>query len=145
MLTLDDVHVLHESHLRLGYWCEAVALCPGHDRVFWLGSHPAGSPRLALRWLRGRALDLADQLDLGNARPVFGWLNDADEMQRAMSALAAGELYALSVFEDNTRYVLTARPTSPAPMDPTPGGASPDHAWRVAPIPWSPGGLGAAQ
>ena len=142
VLTLDEVHVLHESALRLGYWCEAVAVSPLHDRVFWLGSHPAGSPRLALRWLRGRALDLADQLDLAHARPVFGWLNDAGEMQRAMSALTAGEMYDLSVYDDHARDLLSARPTSPALTDPTRGGIPPGFAWRSAPGPGPPSGAG---
>ncbi|MCF6525583.1 hypothetical protein [Streptomyces sp. JJ36] len=99
---------------RRRFWCEAAAHPPGGS-TFPLGSKSAGSPRLALRWLRSRAADIADQLDPPAARPVRAWLADHTEHERALSHLAHGEPYTFTAYEDTTHYVLTARPTTPAP------------------------------
>ncbi|MFJ1561989.1 hypothetical protein [Streptomyces mirabilis] len=91
-LPLEDVHALWESSLRSGYWAECVAYPPNHSRVFRLGARPAGSPRLALRWLRSRARDIADQLDPAAAPQLEAWLRDTAAHQRALSALCQGEM-----------------------------------------------------
>ncbi|MFD7611018.1 hypothetical protein [Streptomyces sp. NPDC059828] len=46
-----------------GYWCEVVAYYPDGGMEWFLGGYRATSPRLAVRWLRGQALRLANALD----------------------------------------------------------------------------------
>lgn len=90
--------------------CEASAHTgPGH--VISLGAHRARNPRLALRWLRGRAQDVADQLDPSYARPARHWLRDMTEHQRALSALAHGHPYAVTFADDTAHYRLTIQPS----------------------------------
>lgn len=114
MLTLDELHALQGPALRHGYWCEAIAHTHQDGCVFWLGSHLTATPRLALRWLRSRVRDVADQLDPAPAHPARCWLDDQTEHERALAALVGGELYALTLADDTTRYLLSARPN---PMD----------------------------
>ncbi|MBV9023548.1 MAG: hypothetical protein JO362_07080 [Streptomycetaceae bacterium] len=83
-------------------------------RAFPLGSYPAATPRLALRWLRYRAGDIADQLDALAARPTRHWINDHVEHEQALSLLARGETYTFTIFDDTTRYALSAHPTGNA-------------------------------
>ncbi|MFJ2554964.1 MULTISPECIES: hypothetical protein [unclassified Streptomyces] len=97
---------------RAGYWCEASAHTPG-ARTIWLNSHPANSPRTALRWLRSRVQDITDQLDQPYAQGHH-WLTDEPEHERARTTLAHGETYVLTLHDDTTRYVLSARPTGSA-------------------------------
>ncbi|MDG9701830.1 hypothetical protein [Streptomyces sp. DH37] len=98
--------------LTRSYWCEVIAHTPDDGRTFWLGSHAAGSPRLALRWLRHRARHISDQLDPPAARPVLHWLGDAQAHEHALANLAHGAPYSHTIFEDAVRYLLTARPTT---------------------------------
>ncbi len=49
--------------LQRAYWYEAIAPYPTTGHTYWLGSRPASSPRLALRWIRSRAIHTGDQLD----------------------------------------------------------------------------------
>ncbi|WP_431783466.1 hypothetical protein [Streptomyces chumphonensis] len=46
-----------------GYWCETMARSPGFEGEWILGGYRAGTPRLALRWLRNQARRLSDALD----------------------------------------------------------------------------------
>ncbi|MGW6605260.1 hypothetical protein [Streptomyces sp. NPDC055036] len=92
-----------------GYWCEAAAHTPG-SRTIWLNSHPARSPRLALRWMCARIQDVTDQLDQPHAQPGHHWLIDETEHDRARTTLAHGETYVLTLYDDTTRYMLSARP-----------------------------------
>lgn len=46
-----------------GYRCEVVARVPDAEGEWMLGGYRAGTPRMALRWLRGQARRLADALD----------------------------------------------------------------------------------
>ncbi len=110
MLNPGELQLRQCLTLRYGYWCEAIAHTHQDNRVFWLGSHPASTPRLALRWLRSRVQDVTDQLDPAPARPALHWLGDHAEHERALASLAGGELYALTLADDTTRYVLSARP-----------------------------------
>ncbi|MCQ4044673.1 hypothetical protein ACFOSC_17985 [Streptantibioticus rubrisoli] len=92
------------------YWCEAVARVEESGHTHLLSTQPASTPRLALRWLRGRVRDVAEQLDPAPAQPASYWLDDQLEHERALSALAAGEAYAFVLADDTTRYVLSVRP-----------------------------------
>ncbi len=92
------------------YWSEAAAVVPLVS-THWLGSHSATTPRLAMRWLRSRAQDIADQLDAPAAAPVVHWLQDHEEHEHALRLLAVGRSYTFTAFEDGTRYILTIRPT----------------------------------
>ncbi|MFP8886469.1 hypothetical protein [Streptomyces mangrovi] len=98
--------------LTRSYWCEAIAHTLDDGRTFWLGTHAAGSPRLALRWLRQRARHIGDQLDPPAARPVLAWLHDDRAHEHALAHLASGTAYTHTVFDDAVRYLLTARPTT---------------------------------
>jgi hypothetical protein len=94
-----------------GYWCEAIAHTPADHRVFHLGGNPTRSPRLAVRWLRERVGDVADQLDRPYADPGRYWLTDEPEHERARSTLSRGEVYVFRLYDETTRYILSARPT----------------------------------
>lgn len=97
--------------LDTGYWCETIAHTLTDSRTFWLGSYPAPTPRLALRWLRTRAGHIADQLDPHTADPVRHWLTDRTEHEYALATLTEGAMYAHTIHDDGVRYLLTARPT----------------------------------
>lgn len=108
MLTLDDLHIRQEAALGSELWCEAIAYTSLGPAV-WLGAKPATTPRLALRWLRSRAQDIADQLDLASAWPLRAWADDLGEQDRALLSLRQGGRYTVTAREDATRYVLSAR------------------------------------
>ncbi|MBN3930155.1 hypothetical protein IQ279_11005 [Streptomyces verrucosisporus] len=93
------------------YRCQAVAHTSDDGRIFPLGTHAAGSPRLALRWLHLRAHHIADQLDPPAARPVLGWLHDDQAHEHALAVLASGTHYTHTIRDDAVRYLLAARPT----------------------------------
>jgi hypothetical protein len=116
LLTLDRLQPLRESSPTPGYWCEALARTAQDGQSFWLGSYNPPTPRLALRWLRHRTLDILDQLDPPAAWPAHHWLRDDTEHERALSTLAHGETYAFSIVEDTTSYILSARPAGDAPV-----------------------------
>ncbi|MCZ1017037.1 hypothetical protein [Streptomyces noursei] len=69
------------------------------------------TPRLALRWLRSRAIDIADQLETAAARPIRHWLSDHAAHEYALFTLVRGESYLLTISGEATRYTL---PVSPA-------------------------------
>ncbi|ARQ69928.1 hypothetical protein [Streptomyces marincola] len=95
---------------RLGYWCEAIAYTVHDSHTYWLGSHPATTPRLALRWLRTRAGHITDQLDPATAGPAHHWLTDNREHQYALDVLAEGGMYTHTIHDGTVRYLLSARP-----------------------------------
>ncbi|WP_225877403.1 hypothetical protein [Streptomyces resistomycificus] len=76
-----------------------------------LGSHGAASPRLALRWLRERTRHVTDQLDTAYAQPGRYWLTDEAEHERVLAYLTTGTAYQLTLYAENTRYVLVAGPS----------------------------------
>lgn len=92
-------------------WCQAIAYTPTDGRTFQPGHHLASTPRLAMRWLHGRARDIADQLDPIAARPARHWIHDHAENERALATLTQGEPYSFALTEDTTRYILSAHPT----------------------------------
>ncbi|MDT0317978.1 hypothetical protein [Streptomyces millisiae] len=89
--------------LRMGFWCEAIASYPETEQTFWLGSHPAATPRPVMRWFRTRAGHIADQLDEPAAAIVRHWLTDQAEHEHALALLVNGELYAHTIHEDSLR------------------------------------------
>jgi len=91
-----------------GYWCECAAFTD--QRPILLGCRQTGTPRLALRWLRGQALRIAEQLDASAALPVQEWYGSAVEHETELRVLIAGDLYAVTTYDDEARYVLSARP-----------------------------------
>lgn len=91
------------------YHCTATAYSPA-GTAFLLGSRPARTPRLAVRWLHSRAHDIADQLDTAARTPVRHWTRNHDEHARALAQLAGGQPYIFTAFDDTIRYVLTAMP-----------------------------------
>lgn len=112
MLTLDPARLpldaSYETPTR--YRCESAAEGFSERRIP-LGAHLAKTPRLAMRWLRGRARQVADQMDEPSAQQVLGWLGDAAEHERALAVLVRGQSYRFHADDDEgVRYVLTARP-----------------------------------
>ncbi|WP_205379173.1 MULTISPECIES: hypothetical protein [Streptomyces] len=93
-----------------GYRCEAVAHTPHESCSISLGLRFAATPRLALRWLRRRAIDIADQLDAPVARPVHHWLSDHAAHEYALLTLARGDSYLFAISDEATRYTLSVSP-----------------------------------
>jgi hypothetical protein len=92
------------------YRCWAGAYPLHQTSTVLLGSHGAASPRLALRWLRERTVHITDQLDAAYAQPGRHWLTDEAEHERALTYLATGTAYQLTLYDENTRYFLAAYP-----------------------------------
>lgn len=120
------------------YACEAVALAPGSAGTWLLGRDEAGTPRLAVRWLRGQAIRIARALDpepggaipgcaLHEVAPIFptpgselrAWAYDTWDQGVQMERLKAGMPVRISVCgpdriigvgDRDIRYVLTSRP-----------------------------------
>ncbi|MEU3597471.1 hypothetical protein ABZ714_01855 [Streptomyces sp. NPDC006798] len=109
MLTMSRMPRLE---LRPGFRCQAIVYAPGTNRTFRLGSHPAATPRLAVRRLHTRADHIADQLDLQAATAVRHRLTNRAEQENALSLLAKGELYSRTVQDDEIRYLLSVFPIS---------------------------------
>ncbi|MFD6171843.1 hypothetical protein [Streptomyces coeruleorubidus] len=92
------------------YRCWAVAYPAYETRSIPLGALDTASPRLALRWLRERTRNVTDQLDAAYAQPGRHWLRDEAEHERALAYLTGGTAYQLTLYDENTRYVLVAYP-----------------------------------
>ncbi|MFI1965837.1 hypothetical protein ACH429_17295 [Streptomyces pathocidini] len=96
------------------YQCWATAyplhgLCP-----ILLGASTAATPRLALRWLRDRTGHITDQLDAPYAQPGRHWLWDEADHERALTYLAAGRAYQLTLHDESAQYVLVVYPSGTA-------------------------------
>ncbi|MFB7501599.1 hypothetical protein ACFC09_44320 [Streptomyces sp. NPDC056161] len=92
------------------YQCWAAAY-PLHEvRSITLGSWGGTTPRLALRWLRERTSHITDQLDTAYAQSGRQWLADEPEHERVLAYLVMGTAYQLTLYDENTRYVLVAYP-----------------------------------
>ncbi|MCC5478767.1 hypothetical protein LMU33_27355 [Streptomyces sp. JA03] len=114
MLTSALAEDLHAGGRYGSYQCWAAAY-PLHEvRSITLGSYAATSPRLALRWLQERTSHITDQLDAAYAQPGRHWLTDEPEHERALAYLATGTAYQLTLYDENTRYVLVAYPRGAA-------------------------------
>ncbi|GHI47565.1 hypothetical protein [Streptomyces albidoflavus] len=111
MLTSAPPEALNVSRRPLPYRCRAAAYPLNEVRSIPMGSHNATSPRLALRWLRKRTRHITDQLDAAYARPGLHWLTDEAELERALAYLTGGTGYQLTLYDENTRYVLMVHPT----------------------------------
>ncbi|MEE1929684.1 hypothetical protein V1J52_16070 [Streptomyces sp. TRM 70351] len=133
-----------------GYWCEVLAHSPDTGEGWMLGGHQARTPRLALRWLRGRACRLADVLDPmreygppvpGSPHPaephgsdpsrvLRQWADDHHAHEAQLAALAAGEHISVNAQgpdrvygwrEVHVHYTLSCRPLwSTSPTTPAP-------------------------
>lgn len=107
--------------VRYGYWTEAVGFHAQADdlaRVISLGSHVASTPRLAMRWLHRRAVQITEQMKPESAWRVVTWLRSADQLESALAVIAAGGSY-LNEFtdaEDGARYALTVRRITAPPI-----------------------------
>ncbi|MFI5758158.1 hypothetical protein [Streptomyces sp. NPDC051569] len=108
MVTNAGARPLPASALSTGYWCEAAAHTRD-SRTIWLNSHRASSPQLAVRWMQTRVQDVTDQLDRPYAQPGHHRLTDETEHERARTTLTHGQTYVLTLYDDSTRYVLSAR------------------------------------
>ena len=97
-----------------GFHCEAATYTPSTRHSLSLGTSSAATPRLALRWLLHRASQIADQLDAPAAAPVRHWINDQAEHEHALSLLVRNETYTFTIFDDTTRYALSACPMGDA-------------------------------
>ncbi|SFD43596.1 hypothetical protein [Streptomyces aidingensis] len=123
-----------------GYWCEVVARCPALGGEWVLGGYRAGTPRLALRWLRGQARRLSDALDphpwrggpfpaealyrcdpqAPNPGRVFReWMDDLPCHERQLAALVAGRHISVTArvpdrvggrWDAEVTYALSCRP-----------------------------------
>ncbi|MEU5100256.1 hypothetical protein [Streptomyces sp. NPDC020996] len=114
MLTSTHTDAPDVSTQPLPYQCRAAAYTLDDARSIPLGSHDAASPRLALRWLRERTHHITDQLEAAYARPGLHWLTDEAEHERALTYLASGTGYQLTLYDDSTRYVLVIYPLGAA-------------------------------
>ncbi|RBM22861.1 hypothetical protein DEH69_03740 [Streptomyces sp. PT12] len=92
------------------FWCEAIALNSTTGHPHWLGAHATSTPRLALRWIRTRALAIRDQVDTPERWLIDAWLRDDREHQYALDLLTTGGMYAHTIHEHALHYLLTARP-----------------------------------
>jgi hypothetical protein len=110
MLTSTPAEDLDLSGQHPSYQCWATAYPVHEGRSIALGAHGAASPRLAVRWLRERTRDITDQLDSAYAQPGHHWLTDESEHARTLAYLTAGTAYQLTLYDENTRYVLVAHP-----------------------------------
>lgn len=110
MLTATTADLLSAEGHGDDYRCWAAAYPLHQTSAILLGSHGTASPRLALRWLRERTSHITDQLDAAYAQPGRYWLTDEAEHERALSYLATGTAYQLTLYDENTRYMLMAYP-----------------------------------
>ncbi|MFF0097399.1 hypothetical protein ACFYSF_46985 [Streptomyces canus] len=111
MLTPTSGELLAAEERGSVYRCWAAAYPLHETSAIPLGSHGAASPRLALRWLRERTRHVTDQLDTAYAQPGRYWLTDEAEHERALTYLTTGTAYQLTLYDENTRYVLVAGPS----------------------------------
>jgi hypothetical protein len=110
MLTPTTEELLTAKGRGSAYRCWAAAYPLHETSAIPLGSYGAASPRLALRWLRERTRHVTDQLDTAYAQPGRYWLTDEAEHERALAYLTTGTAYQLTLYDENTRYVLVACP-----------------------------------
>ncbi|MFF0001279.1 hypothetical protein [Streptomyces avermitilis] len=132
----------------VGYRCEALATTLNDKRAVVLAAHNAGSPRLAARWLKGQAEQLARRLDPDpfapwlHAAPLVltgdthaadvlrTWVRDPAKYADALQKLAARVSYNLTVTDSDARYSLIAAPVPVRrpPEFPPPAGCLPSPA-----------------
>lgn len=99
-----------ERTTALRYRSDCIAYTNDRTRLFWLGAKASTSPWSAVFWIAWRAVHIAEQLDPAFAAPVRGWLNDGCEHAHAIAILGRGESYALTVHDEEVRYVFTVDP-----------------------------------
>ncbi|MCS0637038.1 hypothetical protein NX801_15475 [Streptomyces sp. LP05-1] len=115
---------------------EGLVYGTGRTTRYVLGTWWTLSPVLALRWLGGQALRIADRLDPepgvpggwvteGMRRPVVPvpdcptelrvWAGDVDEQRFARKCLRAGRPLVVAVPDADCRYTLSIRPDTGEP------------------------------
>ncbi|MCX4845128.1 hypothetical protein [Streptomyces sp. NBC_00893] len=102
-----------------GYRCEALAegLVYGMDETvrYLLGTFRTISPVLALRWLGGQALWIADRIGLDHLAELRAWYEDR-ECQRASHAhIKSGAPLLVVVPDTDCTYTLSVRSLEQAP------------------------------
>lgn len=105
-----------------GYWCEALAegLVYGSDEPVRhvLGTFRTVSSVLALRWLGGQALWIADRLDLdtgrGHLADLRAWYEDRHSQRAAHELLKDGSPLLVVVPDADCTYTLSVRSTERA-------------------------------
>ncbi|MFE7295316.1 hypothetical protein [Streptomyces sp. NPDC057579] len=76
-----------------------------------LGGVVTYSPRRAVRWVRTRAEQVAQQLGAPSGAGVLDWLGDQVDFGRAVYGLMAGNPVTLTVVDaEGCAYALVARP-----------------------------------
>ncbi|MGG2458273.1 hypothetical protein ACO0M4_00305 [Streptomyces sp. RGM 3693] len=76
-----------------------------------LGGVVTYSPRRAVRWVRTRAEQVAQQLGVPPGVGEWGWLGDQVDFGRAVGGLMAGNPVTLTVVDaEGCAYALVARP-----------------------------------
>ncbi|GAA2534423.1 hypothetical protein GCM10010423_33460 [Streptomyces levis] len=113
-MTSQHPEALDADSRPLHYRCQAAAYSSHAARSIPLGTHHTTSPRLALRWLQERTRHITDQLDPAYAQPGLHWLIDEAEHERALTYMATGTGYQLTLRDENVHYVLTAHPMGAA-------------------------------
>ncbi|MBW1602680.1 hypothetical protein JJV70_11280 [Streptomyces sp. JJ66] len=145
-----------------GYRCEATAVAADRSAAWPLGEVRERDPRLAVRWMRGRALLIANALDpLPGAcgplpaaclREVVGdgpnpgallrrWADDASAQAAALTRLRTGTPISVHAADDATQYVISAYPlTKGVPDGPSRrlGTATPGRRTASLPSPQRP-------
>ncbi|MEO3749965.1 hypothetical protein [Streptomyces sp. B6B3] len=97
----------------VGYRVEAVAYVPGDGTLFHLGDGFDADPRLALRWLRGRACEIANhQADdaPGFTTSVHEWLNHQPTWSMYLRLLLRGLVISYADSTHDTVYEFSVRP-----------------------------------
>jgi hypothetical protein len=106
----DDAN---EPAEQAGYRCEVLAegLVYGADETvrYVLGTFRTISPVLALRWLGGQALWIADRLDLDHLAELRAWYEDRECQRAAHAHIKSGAPLLVVVPDTDCTYTLSAR------------------------------------
>lgn len=132
-----------------GYWAEVRAEGPvygtGETVSYVLRTTQSVSPVLALRWLRGEALRIADRLDPDPRRSAWvrptmrvptapapdcptelrAWATDPDEQREAREHVKGGHLLFVRVSDADCTYTLSVRPVRLPGAEPDQGSPEP--------------------
>ncbi|MFF9541476.1 hypothetical protein ACF1BU_36125 [Streptomyces sp. NPDC014724] len=103
-----------------GYRCEALAEGPvyGTDETarYVLGTFRTISPLLALRWLGGQALWIADRLDLDpHLAELRAWYEDRESQRAAQAHIKTGAPLLVVVHDTDCTYTLSVRSVEQTP------------------------------
>lgn len=118
---------MNEGTRLLVYRVEVRAEMPtsgtGRGRPLVLGVSESISPKLAVRWLRGEARKIADQLDaseLDCAAKLRAWSGSSEEERAAREYIKSGFLMIAEFPAGDCTYSLAAWPVEGADAEPDP-------------------------